>query len=370
MATVISIVSGKGGSGKSLLTAVLGRALALEGKRVLLVDLDIFVRGLTVLLAGFGTRDRRPGQLTVSDLLGVFSERSEGRQPLKADKENYMLHRFFECDLLPAVDNIAAPLDYDDRSLSDENYVAQRLNELIASVEGLYDYVMLDNRAGMDSLIAASCRNAGIVLSVSEDDEVGRQTNVNLIRFLQSRKGIRIVYTILNKGRKISSYGDLAERIRQRHEFSVLGVIPFDIEIMENFGSDQFWTTMTQTLYFRAVIDVWNELAENEAITELSLSRYSFPPRIFMRRSDGRKSLIERVISLYSLLFVLGGGFTWIYFQFYRVRGNVFSPDFIALLIAVLGALMLWFSQSGFLSSLIDGRRDGTIEKHDSTRDR
>ena len=53
---VINLVSGKGGTGKSLLTAVLGRALAREGLNVLIIDLDIFVRGLTILLSESGKR--------------------------------------------------------------------------------------------------------------------------------------------------------------------------------------------------------------------------------------------------------------------------------------------------------------------------
>ena len=53
---IINLVSGKGGTGKSLLTAVLGRALAREGLNVLIIDLDIFVRGLTILLSESGKR--------------------------------------------------------------------------------------------------------------------------------------------------------------------------------------------------------------------------------------------------------------------------------------------------------------------------
>jgi septum site-determining protein MinD len=44
---LIDVLSGKGGTGKSLLCAVLRRLLAQEGARILLADFDIFVRGLT-----------------------------------------------------------------------------------------------------------------------------------------------------------------------------------------------------------------------------------------------------------------------------------------------------------------------------------
>src|SRR5436305_13904802 len=91
--TLISIVSGKGGTGKTLLTAVLGRALAREGLRILLVDLDIFVRGLTILLADY-TKRSPAKTLTVVDLLqGDMPELEIGTLPVAA--------RFFECDFLP-----------------------------------------------------------------------------------------------------------------------------------------------------------------------------------------------------------------------------------------------------------------------------
>jgi septum site-determining protein MinD len=80
MPNVISIVSGKGGCGKSLQTAVLGRALSREGERVLLLDLDIFVRGLTILLYDFIKRQSTKSQLTVSDLLGIYSKENDTKR--------------------------------------------------------------------------------------------------------------------------------------------------------------------------------------------------------------------------------------------------------------------------------------------------
>lgn len=362
MAKVVSIVSGKGGSGKSLLTAVLGRALGREGDRVLLVDMDIFVRGLTVLLFGFRRPERKDGSVTVSDLLGIFSEQSEGREPVSSDERQYMIQRFFECDVLPAVDNIGSPLDYDDRSLSNEDFCDRCVKNLLASVRDKYDYIILDNRAGMDSLIAATCRNAEIVIAVAEDDEVGRQTNVNLIRFLQARKHVRVVYTILNKGRNIHTYLDIKDRAKQRHEFSMLGVIPFDLDVLEQFGSDRFWTTIMETLYFRALLDTWNELAKAEPVRELSESKYPFPPRIFMRRSQGRYTLLERMLRIYSIIFIFTGAFAWFYGQF---RFKELDPiQLLAVGSLLIGVLALLLSSSGF-QAFIRGQARERRERED-----
>ena len=48
--TAIVITSGKGGVGKTTTTANIGTGLALRGKRVCLVDLDIGLRNLDVVL--------------------------------------------------------------------------------------------------------------------------------------------------------------------------------------------------------------------------------------------------------------------------------------------------------------------------------
>ena len=50
MGEVIVITSGKGGVGKTTTTANLGAALALCGKKVVLVDTDIGLRNLDVVM--------------------------------------------------------------------------------------------------------------------------------------------------------------------------------------------------------------------------------------------------------------------------------------------------------------------------------
>ena len=50
MSKVLSIASGKGGVGKTLLTASLGIVMAYKGYRVLLIDGDMGLRNMDLIL--------------------------------------------------------------------------------------------------------------------------------------------------------------------------------------------------------------------------------------------------------------------------------------------------------------------------------
>ena len=50
MGEVIVVTSGKGGVGKTTTTANLGTGLAMEGKKVVLIDTDIGLRNLDVVM--------------------------------------------------------------------------------------------------------------------------------------------------------------------------------------------------------------------------------------------------------------------------------------------------------------------------------
>lgn len=354
---VISIVSGKGGAGKSLLTAVIGRALGREGKNVLIVDLDIFVRGLTVLLYSFRAPPTLP-KLTVSDLLGVYSYDSQDRGPLEFNiGSDLTIEKFLEVDILPSVERINFPLDYDDRSLSDEKFCISVLEALLLKVSKPYDYVFLDNRAGMDSLVSASCKVSDVVVSVAEDDEVARQTDYNLVQFLQ-KKGISpSVYSIINKGRGINRAEQIDEGSGARHNFGSLGSIPFDIEILNGFGSNQFWDNIFSSLYFYGVIKVWNRLAAIESMVEITKDKYQFPPRVFMDSSAGRYSTYERILRLNGLVAAISGITLVLYTQNRRIFLD--NPNLLlGVSIAALGIFALFLSTSGLQQFLLIGRRD------------
>lgn len=340
---IISIVSGKGGTGKTLLTAVIGRALAREGLNVLLIDFDIFVRGLTILLADYLEKGlQTKTKITISDLLLHANAEKSGFFSL----EDLAIFRFFECDVLPACNNIAASLDYDQKKLSDFEFGKSVFEKLLSIVGNKYDIILVDNRASIDSLVLAVCSCSDVVFSVAEDDDLCLQTNANLINHLRYRQNIESVYTVINKGRR---------KERLLTEFNQVGIIPFDIEIMEDFGKPRFWHAVYQTLFFWNAINAWNNLAKMEPLKGISLEKYRFPPSIFMSKREGRFTTVERMLRIYSLLSIIVGMLVLIFDKL--ALGRLSEVELTSFLLIAFGVLVLFLASSGIRRWLL-GKSD------------
>jgi len=125
MGEVIVITSGKGGVGKTTATANIGTALALSGKRVVLVDADIGLRNLDVVM---GLENR-----IVYDLVDVVEKVCRLKQALIRDK------RFEGLYLLPAAQT------------KDKTAVSpQQMQELCNQLREEFDYVLIDCPAGIE----------------------------------------------------------------------------------------------------------------------------------------------------------------------------------------------------------------------------
>ncbi|MBR6033987.1 MAG: septum site-determining protein MinD [Clostridia bacterium] len=145
MGEVIVITSGKGGVGKTTTTANLGSALALEGKKVVLVDTDIGLRNLDVVM---GLENR-----IVYDIVDVVEEKCKLRQALIKDK------RFPELFLLPAAQTR-------DKSAVNE----EQMKDLTSKLKEEFDYILIDCPAGIEQGFknAIAGANRAIVVTTAE----------------------------------------------------------------------------------------------------------------------------------------------------------------------------------------------------------
>ncbi len=146
---IISVISGKGGTGKSLFTAVLGNCLSKEKCKVLIVDMDIHVRGLSILLSDYISFGEG---MSVTDCL----ER-------EIYEDNFAIYRFQECEILPAVIDMDQSLCKEIRSEAIELF----MKNLYSFVQSKYDIVLLDCRSGLDDSLVKIVKFSDFIISVS-----------------------------------------------------------------------------------------------------------------------------------------------------------------------------------------------------------
>lgn len=144
-AKVITITSGKGGVGKTTVTANLSTALAMMGKKIVAIDSDIGLRNLDVVM---GLENR-----IVYDLVDVVEGRCRLRQAMIRDK------RFPELHLIPA----AQTRDKMAVSPSDMIAVADKLRPEM-------DYIIIDSPAGIERGFRNAVAPADTVLIVTNPE--------------------------------------------------------------------------------------------------------------------------------------------------------------------------------------------------------
>lgn len=142
MARKIVITSGKGGVGKTTVTANLGLALAGLGARVVLVDIDFGLNNLDVVM---GLENK-----IVYDILDVIEGRARAKQALVQDNGKKNLF------VLPSGSVTSA-----------SQISGQQIKLIIESISPLFDYVIIDCPAGIDLGFhrAVSCADEAIVVA-------------------------------------------------------------------------------------------------------------------------------------------------------------------------------------------------------------
>lgn len=144
-AKVITVTSGKGGVGKTTITANLASALAMLGQKVVAIDADIGLRNLDVVM---GLENR-----IVYDLVDVVEGRCRLRQAMIKDKRQPELY------LIPA----AQTRDKMALSPSDMILVCDQLRQEM-------DYVLIDSPAGIERGFRNAIAPADRVLIVTNPE--------------------------------------------------------------------------------------------------------------------------------------------------------------------------------------------------------
>lgn len=169
-ATVIT--SGKGGVGKSTVTAGLGAALSRRGRRVLLIDGDAGLRSLDYMLG------------ITEELVFDLSDVVDGScEPMKA---------IYPCPGSNGLFVLPAPQ-------SAEDTVSPRiLKQLVHALSPYYDHMLIDCPAGLGRGFQAAVESAERALVVSTPDPLCLR-DADKVRRVLMEKGIADQRLVINR---------------------------------------------------------------------------------------------------------------------------------------------------------------------------
>lgn len=234
----VAVVSGKGGSGKTMIAAALAQALSESGVRVLLVDADLGTGGLTYYL-GFSAFERTRRGLT------EYLIAKQASQPLHfgvprpeiLKKKPYLDKMSF----LPVGEHriVARHTDWITKSA---------ITRVITKTRGKFDVVIFDCRGGLDDDSIATCSAVKDVILVVETDAASIQATQYLTDQLR-HLGVsnKIAGFVLNK--VMDDPSSLATASTSFFGAQHLGSIPFDIETTRKFIKGEL--PDSESLFFR-----------------------------------------------------------------------------------------------------------------------
>ena len=247
---IIGIVNQKGGCGKTTTATNLAAALALNGKKTLLVDLDPQAHASL----GLGV-DKEIG---IYDCLSKISKN-------KCSLKNIIVNVQPQLDL--ASSNIM--LSTLDQELADEIGRESRVADILSEVAGEYDFCLIDCPPNLGLLTVNAIRAANkliIPVEASRFAVDGVRRLIDIVELVRERLNHSVDYRIL-----VNNFDS-----RLRHSFKILN------KIKESFG-DKVFNTIVH-------INVKIKESQSEAQTIFAYDKYS-------RGSKDYFSLSREIIS-------------------------------------------------------------------------
>jgi len=212
MARTIVVTSGKGGVGKTMVTANLGVCLSELGSKVLLIDADTGLRNLDLML---GLENR-----IVFNCFDFLDGKCTIEQTLVRDKQT-------DGDLLL----LSLTRGKDDREITEDE-----IENIVSQISGKFDYILVDSPAGIEDgfKIAIKTADEALVVITPElasirdaDKVIGlllakniKQENINLI--------INRVRPEMVQRNNMISVDDIVDILST----NIIGVIPDDKNII------------------------------------------------------------------------------------------------------------------------------------------
>ncbi|ANC76880.1 hypothetical protein ABE65_008725 [Fictibacillus phosphorivorans] len=212
-ARVISVVSGKGGVGKTNVTVNLALSLVTMGKRVLVLDLDIGMGNVDLIL---GRRSHKHMMDMLQNQLSVWEIIEEGKDGLHT---------------IAGGRNLGSLTSITDQMLV---HFMKQLEEL----ERFYDFIFLDMGAGATETALKFVLSSHEVLVIATPEITSLTDAYSMMKFIYIKDKDLPFYLVINRYENSREGRDTVEKLRHvckqflQKDLICLGKIPMDQDVL------------------------------------------------------------------------------------------------------------------------------------------
>ena len=207
MGQVLAVTSGKGGTGKTTLSAAIGSCLAAEGKRVLCIDADIGLRNLDISLG-------------MADLATIsFTDVMNGRYTLDAATAQPQI---------PGLYLLTAP-----SALRADQIRLSEFRLLLDEVRKRFDYCIIDAPAGLGEGFLLAVTDADRVLVITAPDPASMRDAAGAADRLTllGKTDIRLIVNRITP-KLFRSMRLTVDDVMDEVGLSLIGIVPEDSNVM------------------------------------------------------------------------------------------------------------------------------------------
>ena len=208
MGRIITVISGKGGVGKSTFSANTAAYLSKTGKKVLLVDADINLNNLDIIM---GIQDR---------VLFNISDVVNGR----CDSAKAVIK-----DVFDGLDFLSGSINPGD----DPNDIINSICDLLKKLKNDYDMILIDCPSGIDSTVRALAKisNASVVITTPDITAIRDAGRAAALIYGEKTDDVRLVVNRVKPKLIEKGLAPDIDEIIDNTEVRLLGLIPEDVKI-------------------------------------------------------------------------------------------------------------------------------------------
>jgi len=257
----IAIVSGKGGSGKTMIAATMATVLDSLGKKVLLVDADYGTAGLTYYMGLNTVANISVGLTNLSSKENLNSESLEKySQRMNGFKNSYFIgvgdhRRYLKSSKQTDVENLFL--------------------QLVSKSKEKFDFILIDCRGGIDAESLMVCRAVDEIVIVAETDTTSFQATQYLVdtlydNDLSDKLSGFMINKVFDDPSSISRAGTASFKSQY------LDSVPFDLEATKSFlvGDLPSRTSMFSSQVWHVLYKTFPEIIKKPALRSLAFGDY------------------------------------------------------------------------------------------------